>query len=59
MSENDIIAGYVKENFPEILMYHGFISYKLRVLSQEVTEPLKKDLEKTPSFLQKVFRIKK
>lgn len=59
MSENDIIAGYVKENFPEILMYHGFISYKLQVLSQEVTKPLEKIQKKTPSFLQKVFHIKK
>ena len=58
MSENDIIAEYVKEQFPEILKTFDFAFYRLCIRGREVTAALENEVEKTALFLQKVFNTK-
>lgn len=59
MNENDIIAEYVKERFPEILETFDFAAYRLGVSWKKFGKELEKESEKIPRFLQKVFNVKK
>lgn len=55
MSENDIIAEYVKERFPEILETFDFKEYTLLIIVREGINKLFETLEKPIEFLQKVL----
>lgn len=54
MSENDIIAEYVKAKYPDILRTVDFFGYKLQAGWHEVVEPAEKALKKLADTLAKV-----
>ena len=71
MNENDLIAEYVKENYPEILETYDFVSFKLikaakeleKIITQKCNDLFdqtksifdKYSVENSIEYLQKVF----
>lgn len=57
MRENDLIAEYVKENYPEILTTFDFACFKLRVTCQEFGKAIAEEIKKIDfSGLNKALR---